>query len=233
MGRWAGSGGVGGGGFTVAELMVACVVMGTALVGVYEVFRQAAEIERRASVRWEDRAAAEAVAAHVAESIEGAVMMPKASAIEGRRNEDGSVWIGCLTQARCWSSDRVGHAAIQGRRYTWRPVVEGRGGGVVELKTLAYGGSVNVTVGVGGEERSEGEVWDRVAGVVIGREVREFKVGYRRADRPDGEWEEQFRGGVGNIVIMLRVRVGDEAVERVVLPHANRELLEEAQGRWP
>jgi hypothetical protein len=219
------------GAFTIAELMVACVVMSTALVGVYEMFRQAADIERTASLRWEQRAAADAVVLQIARTIEYAVMLPKVAAIHGQTNEDGSVSIACVTHARAPSNARSGHAMIQRRLYTWCPGTEGQPGGSVEVKTIVYAGSVNVTAGVGGEETGEAEVWNRLPPTVIAMGVDGLSIQYRPADSPNANWEDHFSGPANNIVVALRVRVGGQTIEHFVVPHVNRQLLEEAQAR--
>lgn len=63
----------GRGGFTLAELLVASVVLSMTLLGVYALFSQAMRAEGATAVRWRHRGAAEAVVAHLAGAFEEAM----------------------------------------------------------------------------------------------------------------------------------------------------------------
>jgi len=207
-------------GFTIAELIVASSVMTTALLGVYTLFGQVIDVERRASLRWEQRGAAEAVASQLAEAVEYAVDLPNITAIGGGDGEDGSSSLTVMTSARPGSPSFGGQAGLQRRLYRWHPDTR-----TIELKTQRYAGSVNLTPGVTGEEADDEVVWSRSAAVVVAGDVDGLTLRFRTADDPQGEWTKQRRGAARNVAVLIRVKVGEQTVERIVASQVNQPLL--------
>jgi len=202
----------GGRAFTLAELLVASVVMSTALLGVNALFRHALDTEGRAAVRWHDRAAADRVAAHLAEAMAQSINLPEIPALVAESDSETDGWLVC----------QVG---LERRRYRWR-VVDGGPHCVLELQKMIVAGTRNLSQeAVGREETTSKQLWDRIGATVIASRLDGLSVRFKSLEAEAATWQSGWDGPVGQVIALIRVTVGDETVERAVHPRVRGYLL--------
>ncbi|MGE5608216.1 MAG: type II secretion system protein [Bacillota bacterium] len=207
-------------GFTLAELLVANAVVTIALLGVYGLFRQVLEVEKAGAKRWEDEAAAEAIVDHLAEAMRNVVNLPGKSAITAEPDGNGGAAISCFTQTPMYWGRPVRHAGVSRRRYAWQGGQDAAQQGQLEVRLQTYGGRKNLDPAAIEEESSDAAVWAQTPPVAIGRPVDEIAVVFRGADEANGEWQDRGNWQAGQVVVRIRVRVGESVVEWVVMPRA-------------
>ena len=202
----------GRGGFTLAELLVASVVMSTALLGVNAMFRHALDTEGRAAVRWHDRAAADGVAAHLAEALAQSINLPEMPALVAESDSDTDGWVIC----------QVG---LERRRYRWQMVDSGPHC-VLELQKMIVAGTRNLSQeAVGQEETTNRQIWGRIGATAIASRLDGLSVRFKSLESESATWQSDWDGPVGQVVALIQVTVGDETVERVAYPRVRGHLL--------
>lgn len=203
-------------GFTLVELLVASVVVTTTLTGVYAVFQHAMKIEAQATLGWNNHAAAEAVVTHLAEALEHAVNIPNIPTIEGGPDgEHGEYSIKCMIVAPGY------RASLQRRRYRWGFNADSQKTGTIELQTMIYAGSKNVTPFSSRGQLSEQQAWDQVEPKLVGKYLDAVSIQYRPLDDAGSGWNGRWSGRAGKVAVRIRASVGGQAVERIVVPRAN------------
>lgn len=212
-------------GFTIVEIMVACVVVATALLGVYAVFKQSMEIEARASVSWARREAARAALYHLADAVERIVNVRGVPTLIGERTQDGGYSMTCFVGGQGGSAASKGRFPLQWRRYAWADAGEADSGGHLELQTIPMAGTGKIADIRNLQEIPQEELWLHVEPVVVASGLRQMSVRYSQLDDPASGWRNQWRGAVGGVAVRIGVKCGDEHVEQVVVPRANAPVL--------
>jgi len=188
------------GGFTLVELTTACVVVTIALLGVYVIFRDTVKTERRLTVGWQDRQAAEAIVSQICQAVQSAVEMPDIPAMRtGEEESDGSPFFECMTYGDSRQS------TLQRRRYRWDTET-----GVIDVRTIVYSGSQPVSV-----VQQEGlDVWANVEPVLIGRRLAGLSIQFKAP--ADDEWQDQYTRSEFPTIVRVQATVGGSSVERIV-----------------
>lgn len=197
-------------GFTIVELIVASVVVATALAGIYAIVRQVTSAEAVASTRWRERAAARAVADHLAGALEHAVNLPD---LETRLGTNSSPYLVCTVATP---------TGLERRRYGWSADVAGAGN--LTLQVMPYAGTANVSVarfdGVSGDG-----AWRDVPRTIIARNV-DLSVATRAAGGSVADWSARWGGRVGGRLFRVRVTMQESDFERMVLSRCDADLVE-------
>jgi prepilin-type N-terminal cleavage/methylation domain-containing protein len=211
-------------GFTLVELVVAAVITSIALLGVYATFVAAANVEARTTARWEHRSAARAVADHIGGTIEGAVNLPGLATISGSPDGAGGYTLECVTQPRGASG-----APLLRRRYRWGATPSAgpasTNGLQLQVQTLPYAGTKNLTAPGAGAAPAAEDVWAAMPPLTIASGLSSIEVTYRRAANPEAEWQNHFAGPAGRVAVRVVVRCGGETAERVFVPKTNAALV--------
>ena len=127
-------------GFTVGELIVACVVTSVVLGGVYSAFYQSVRVEARSTLRMGEIATATAVISELTSAVANAVILSGSGPIRGsfRGQEDGgSLTCKASIVARSGSRPRV---VVQRMRYRWEKQETGDGI-VLTFQSLPFAGT--------------------------------------------------------------------------------------------
>jgi len=217
-------------GFTVVELMVAMSVMAIALLGVYSIVKQVLEVEARATVQWNHVASADSVAQYVVDLLTSCVNLPDRETVMGGPDSgDNTYVLTCFTESTRGSFSLTPEASLRRYRLQWGFEDEDRAG-CLEVKAMSYCGTVNVTACDGqawdGPEDDDG-LWDRIPADVVARRIDDLSVSYRPADDPDAVWADSWSGPVGNIAVRVMVRVGNQTVQRKIVPQVNAAVVGE------
>ena len=214
-----------GPGFTIVELLVTSVIVGTVLLGVHAIFLQAIDVEGRATDRQDRREALAPIIAHLAERLEHAVNLPEIPAIVGGPDGDhGQYAITCCVGPSGNGGRSIETLGIQRRRYRWNlPSNEGQPAGI-EMQILTYAGTRNVTPVAGADGLSEPELWNAAPSRIISRRVSDLSILYRKAGQANAPWLDRWSGPAGEVVIRICASLGGETVEKVVLPRASASL---------
>jgi prepilin-type N-terminal cleavage/methylation domain-containing protein len=198
-------------GFTLVELIVACAVVSVALLGVYTVFLQASGLERRMADQWVSGGAARAVATHLADVMERAVSVADSPTVRSDADASGP-YIILRTQD--------GAAGMTLRRYQWAPAPEDGIGTWLRVKAQPYAGGHPVGLS---QVESEESPWDHVEETVVARDLDAMSIEFRPVTNV-GDWSPSY-SEPGPIAVRIRVRVGDESTERVVITPAQASIL--------
>lgn len=205
------------GGFTIAEIVVACVVVTAALLGVYGLFRQATDAQARTTIRLRDRDAAQAAADHLAAVLSHGVRLSEDLSLELGR--DGQTRIRFLRVAVCgspaWGDDAV-RRSTHVRLYEWDFPADDPRFATLTLRMQPYAGTRNLSPGYREGETDEGRLWDSMPAATVAANLRRLTVAVREIDRRSGGWRGSMRRPEHPLAARITARVGDETVERIV-----------------
>lgn len=200
-------------GFTLTELLVACMVMTTALLGVNALFRHAMNAEAQATLRWYERSIAQSVADHLAETIENVVNIPNVQTIKLETNTRGGSLV-CQTP-----SER--------KRYRW-----GTNGSesdyYLQLQAMIFAGTQNLDLEAGTNDSVAERQWDRISSTVIANGLKKLSIRVKLLDGSSSGWKERWEGLSGKVTVQIQSQVGNQTVERIVTPQASSYLTEPA-----
>jgi len=212
-------------GFTITELVVVSVVMTTALLGVYTIFKQAIDVEAKASVKWNNHIAAEVVLDELSEALEYCVNLSEIKTLVGTPNgEEGEYVLKCFMEGKGYNAGKIDQVGLQQRRYTWTFQSDSSWAGMVFLQTMCYAGATNIT-SISGltelNESNESEMWSRLPSRLIGKGLSALSIQFKSLESSDAKWQDNWNGPVGKVAVWIKVKVGDQTAERVVVPKNN------------
>ncbi len=187
--------------FTLAELLVASVVVSFALTGVYALFRHAMDVEARAAVSWNDHEAASAVANHMLTIVANAVSIPDTDTIVLEAGDEGGVFI-CQTSSRR-------------NRYRWYKDADEQEY-TLELQTMFFSGEKCISPNIEWDRQGGAGHWDKIDPVIIGRRLKDIRVQCQLLKELGGAWRNSWKGASADVAIKCVVTVGDQTVQRVV-----------------
>jgi len=206
--------------FTIVELLVACVIVATALTGVYSVLRQVLVAEEQICSPRRGRALARSVGEHLAEALSRVVNASDEPTIALAPTGAGGFTLTILVGPSATDNLDKSRRALQWRHYCWSPSSEPGRRGILTLKTLNHAGTVNITPGVVLVEGGLEAAWSGRQGRIIAKEIDDLSVTFKRLPGPGPGWAGQ-RGLAGNVMVTVRVTVGDEHIKAVVVPAVN------------
>ena len=200
------------GGFTLVELMTACVIVSIALLGVYAILRDSVQMERKLTATWQDHQAAEAIIAQICQAVESSVEISPLKAISTGKETDGRPFLECLTYGV------ASQTTLQRRRYRW----DGESG-VIDLRTIAYSGSSDVAM-----QPQDGEdPWANVAPVTIGRQLKGLSIQFKTAG--SDKWNDQYARSGSPAIVRVNATAGAINVERIIYCPLTAAMLEGSQ----
>jgi hypothetical protein len=218
-------------GFTITELVVVSVIMTTALLGVYSIFKQVLEVDAQATTRWDNYSAAKVILDELADTLEGCVNIPKMKTLVGTSNSDNSGYIlTCFVEGKGYVSGQMDQVGFERRQYSWTFHSGDSGAGTVSLKTMDYAGPVNITPISGISELSETEIWERLTERVIAKGLSAITIQFKSTESSDAQWQDTWNGAVGKVAVRIAVTVGDQTVERIVVPQVNAETASKEES---
>jgi prepilin-type N-terminal cleavage/methylation domain-containing protein len=186
------------GGFTLVELLTACVIVSVALLGVHAIFHNVIRTERHLTIAWQERQAAEAVVSQICEAVESAVEIRGLPTMKTGKENNVQSFLECMAHGGS------GQPTLQRRRYRWNS-----DSGIIDLRTIAYCGSQPVSLQVPAEE----DPWTNVKPVTIGQNLKSLTIQFKTAG---SDWEDRYtRSGLPTIV-RVKATVGGTTVERIV-----------------
>jgi hypothetical protein len=214
----------------MAELLVAGVIVSTVLLGVYEMFRQTLGIEHGVNVPTTDRAAARALADHLEEALMTTVVVPPLTSVECHRDKtNGEYELTCLVGPSGVHPQQADHAALQMRRYRWGFAREDARAGTVRMQTLFYAGTANITPGASRGDIEDEARWAQRPAAVVARRIDRMDIRFLPASEfnaPQAQWKSAWDAPVGRVAISIKVQVGDQVVERLIVPEVTGALAE-------
>lgn len=199
------------GGFTLVEFMTACMVVSIALLGVHAIFRDVVQTERRLTLAWQDRQAAEAVVLQICQAVGSAVEISGVPAMKTGKEDNGLSFLECMTYGGpC-------QPTLQRRMYRWNG-----DSGVLDLRTIPYCGSQPVSLQVQTEE----DPWTNVEPVIIGHGLKGLSIQFKTAT---SDWTDQYTRSDLPTVVRVKATVGKTSVERIVSCPVTAAVLEGSQ----
>jgi type II secretory pathway pseudopilin PulG len=199
------------GGFTLVEFMTACMVVSIALLGVHAIFGDAVQTERRLTLAWQDRQAAEAVVSQICQAVESAVEMPGLPAMKTGKEDNGLSFLECMTYGGpC-------QPTLQRRMYRWNS-----DSGIIDLRTIPYCGSQPVPLQVQTEE----DPWTNIEPVTIGHDLKNLSIHFKTAA---SNWTDQYTRSDLPTVVRVKATVGKTSVERIISCPVTAAVLEGSQ----
>ena len=199
------------GGFTLVELLTACMIVSIALLGVHAIFRDAVQTERRLTLAWQDHQAAEAVVSQICQAVESAVEIAGLPAIKTGKEDNGLPFLECMT----YGDSR--QPTLQRRRYRWDSE-----SGTIDLRTIPYCGSQPVSLQVQTEE----DPWTNIKPVTIGRDLKGLSIQFKTAP---SNWKDQYTRSDLPAIVRVKATVGTTSVERITSCPVTAAMLEESQ----
>lgn len=214
-------------GFTIAELLVASVASSVIFIGIYSIFMQATQAEENIRLQTQQRRAVIAVAEHIARTLEYAINLPDIPSIEGGAEGDGEHFLKCTVAGIGVNGGDVTGRSISRIRYSWGQQDIDSNENQIYLQKMPYGGSKLLLLTNQEEQQEEEELWSQIPKAVIGTQLRSVSLLYRSAANPDASWQDNWKGSAGEVAIKIRVSVGGETAERIVIPKVNAPIIQE------
>jgi len=199
------------GGFTLVELLTACMIVSIALLGVHAIFRDALQTEQRLTLAWQDRQAAEAIVSHICQAVESAVEIADLPAMKTGKEDNGLPFLECMT----YSDAR--QPTLQRRRYRWD-----NESGAIDLRTIPYCGSQPVSLQVQTEE----DPWPNIKPVTIGHDLKGLSIQFKTAA---SNWTDQYTRSDWPAIVRVNATVGTTSVERIISCPVTAAMLEGSQ----
>jgi hypothetical protein len=139
--------------------------------------------------------------------------------VAGRDDATGESFLLCFgTGSGCEGG--IEQAGLKRSRYRWNFGDADRAG-TIELQTMFFAGSRNLTPIDGLDELDEEHLWSKIPATVIGRRVSELSLQFKPLTGGDAAWQDQWKGPVGKVAISVRVSAGSQTVETIVVPRAD------------
>jgi len=218
-------------GFTLVELVVACVVVATALLGVYSLFAQAMGVIGNSSISWANRGAARATMDYMCEAIEQTVNIEGTSTLIGSRTKEGRNALVCLVCAWQGETASGGGGVMEWHRYSWMDRAEGGEPIRLEFQRIPVAGSRRLVQAGEQEGPPEEAEWMGVEPVVIASGVEHLSLRYRGLGQENTDWQNTWDGRAGTVAVRVAVKCGDEHVECVTIPRAVGSLVPSRGGQ--
>ncbi|HET6429935.1 MAG TPA: prepilin-type N-terminal cleavage/methylation domain-containing protein [Phycisphaerae bacterium] len=222
----------GPGGFTIVEILVACVIVATALLGVYGVFARAMAVEGQARESWSDRQAATAAVTEPADALQGIVNLQGADSLIVQPTAGGLI-VTCLALgdgarlpsrsaaiAEVVGSSEKRRFALQWRRYEWVSPTGEQRSGRLEVRRSFLSGSVRIDPAELVPELPPEKLWQHVEPQLIADRLDGFSVECLPLDDPGGGWRPRWSGRSGRVAVRITATCGEHTAERIVLPAA-------------
>ena len=196
-------------GFTLVELLIASVVVSTALTGIYALFRHAMDVEAKIALKWNEQDAAMTILDHLSEAITDVINLPNTKSIYLSSNSEGGVLI-CQT-------------VTQRRRYRWYRKEE-ETNFTLELQTIHFSGEKSISLGVDWMGEDSQGVWENVAVTIIGQKIQSISLSCCSLKENSCNWKNNWNDMSGKVAFRLEIGVGSQVVSRTVVPKANAEV---------
>jgi prepilin-type N-terminal cleavage/methylation domain-containing protein len=204
-------------GFTLVELLTACVIVSTIAMGTYGILGQALRFESTANRRARARATAVPVLEHLAEAVRQACE-PIGQEMDG---PGGTTPVTAL-QAQPGTLTVLTLAGATGgrerRQYTWPTGAEQKI--ALELKSILYAGATPLT-SVDLEKPDESGIWNRLPSRAVGAGLDQLKVEFLELEKPGARWVEKHKGPAVSVAVRIRIWAMGECFERVIVPPAH------------
>jgi len=208
-------------GFTVVELIVACVVTSVVLGGVYSTFHHCLRAEGLSAVRMKEAAEVEAVISEFARTLANAAILSGSGPIRGSTASEGTGSLTCRASLVGRSAGRPG-LLVQRVLYRWARQEAGKAI-VLTVQELPFAGTRCVHPLRVGEQPLR-ELWEKVPPVTVAGGIDEMSIRYRAADDPTGQWQDGWeRQEVP--AVWINVRIGETTRDAVIVPKVRERLL--------
>lgn len=196
-------------GFTLTELLIASVVVSTALTGIYALFRHAMGVEAKIALKWNEQNAAMTILDHLSETIIDVINLPNTKTIYLSSNSEGGVLI-CQT-------------VTQRSRYRWYRKDEEKNF-TLELQTILFSGEKSISLGVDWNGEDSQGVWDNVAATIIGQNIQNISLSCCSLKETSCNWKDSWNDMSGKVAFRLEIGVGSQVVSRTIIPKADAEV---------
>lgn len=217
-------------GFTLVELVVASVITTTALLGVYTLLQQSLEAETRAETRWRSRTQAELTASLLVSVLEQGVNLSDEPTVRAGSSPDGAGRLICLSAAKVHTTGNRLSGGFQWMRFEWGQSKEtslgdsqhavSAKGIVLKMQSVAAAGSVVLSPSrEQAQTPGEPRFWTNATPIVLANGLDALEVQFQEIN--GSGWENSFEGSVGSVMIRIRAKVGEEMVEKIVVPRVN------------
>jgi len=184
-------------------------------------------VEAETSVRLMDRAAAESVADHLVTVLVHSVRLPDIPVVHQAVDDaDGSRTLTCTVGGFPSLGSDPASLSVNRRRYRWDFAAEDPRAGTVELQIQPYAGTRNLSVSADVEDMTDDrQSWLNIAPETVARGIKKLTIEFRQVYAPDAGWQEDPGDAWDLIACRIRVEVGRETVERIVVPPVNAPVL--------
>ncbi len=211
-------------GFTVVELIVACVVTSVIIGGVYSTFHHCVKVKTTTTESMDELATANAILGELVGAIENVVIVYSSGPIAGLfRGHDG----GAVTIKATFVERHPGQPNVVQERilYRWhRPKAsEGDDRFILTYKGLPFAGT-NCIHSLRQGDQPLDELFDSLESVIIAKDIDDLSVKYRAVDDPAGQWQTEWKSPEIPAV-WISVRIGDTTRDAVIVPRAKGRLL--------
>lgn len=199
-------------GFSLVELVFACLIASMIAGGVVGVFRMVSEVESRASKRWRDMADAAAAVDELTEALVSAVDLPGSPGVVGV-NDAGGARLTCMSA--------VGRG-LRRSRYTWPSAPDGMA--ALIMQSIPHAGPQSLAPDAAPGELDPERAWDNAPSVAVTTRLNELRVSYRAAGDPKSDWKDHWEAPAAGVMVRIVARAGGVRLERYVRPRISGPL---------
>ena len=202
-------------GFTLTELLMACLVISVALLGVYSLFQQTMEVEGRMTLELYHQSRAEQVVDFLADGLERCINLKEIETIRAGSGESSS-FLEFTMVGKGFSGNDFDGKGIVRQRITWQQSPS-QDGYVVSRQVMRYAGISNLTF----PDESQAD-WDVLPMVELFRQIGALEIEFLKTDQPSaGRWLKDYKGATGSVAVRVKAASGDRVCQRIILPATN------------
>ena len=217
-------------GFTVVEILMASFVVSLAMTGIYTVFFQALQTEKDITAASADRQSAEAVAAYLSQAVENAVRIGNIPAVSGGPGAESRAYVmSCVTQKSVYTAGGW-KQSLRRVRFTWRNPEEDEPGQTLGVQEIVYAGTQDLSLPAGLRTDDVEVDWSRAPTQIVAASFRELSVAYRSISPNLSPWQANWSNPDPRVQVRIRVKVGEQTVERTTACHVDIAAAEKEQA---
>lgn len=204
-------------GFTLAELLMASLVISVALLGVYGLFKQTMEVEAKLTLDMYHQSRAEQVADFLADQMDRCINLKDVETLRAQSGEQGS-FVEFTAVGKGFTGEGFDTKGVVRQRLTWQ-LNEAKSGYVVKRQIMKYAGKTNLTF----QDESQAD-WSALPATELFHQVDALEIEFQDMEKSRGHWQKEYAGAVGTVAVRVKAASGERICQRIVLPAARMVL---------
>lgn len=200
-------------GFTLVELIISMAIVSIALLGIYSLLVQIAQVERRITLETVSQDSLAGLVEHVGVSLKYSVTYGDRPEIVLSKDINGVAALECQTMGMGYRTTGIQQSGVVLQRFTWGFPASSELAGTMQYQEIGFAGSTPITLSPELAQDLE-VVWSSVPSLTIARGLSSFIVLASAINGPDVALKTSYSGTASDAIFQIRAQMGGQTVER-------------------